>query len=104
MFYGTDYSDARIVWLDKSGRLVGNFEFPFTNSRLIAMGENGEAYLCGPTGARIKCVLAIPGVEKAQWEVFIENASRPIGGALVDGTLYVVSADGMLFALSPSQP
>jgi len=104
LFYGTDYSNARMVWLDKSGRLVGNFEFPFTNSRLIAMGENGEAYLCGPTGARIKCVLAIPGVEKAQWEVFIENASRPIGGALVNGTLYVVSADGMLFALSPSQP
>jgi outer membrane protein assembly factor BamB len=104
LFYSSDFSDGRVIWLDKGGRLVGNFEFPFTNSRLIAMGENGEAYLCGPTGSRIKCVLAMPGDEKAQWEIFIENNSRPIGGALVHGTLYVVSADEMLYALSSSQP
>ncbi len=100
MFYSSEFSDGRVVWLDESSRLVGNFEFPLVNSRLMAIGENGEAYLCGPTGARIRCVLAIPGVEEAQWEIFVQDASRPIGGALVPGTLYVSSADGMLFALS----
>ncbi|HLA08533.1 MAG TPA: PQQ-binding-like beta-propeller repeat protein [Anaerolineales bacterium] len=100
MFYSSEYSDGRIIWLDEGSRLVGNFEFPLTYSRLMAIGELGEAYLCGPTGARIKCAMAIPGVEEAGWEVFLENSSRPIGGALVPGTLYVSTEDGILYALS----
>jgi hypothetical protein len=84
---------------------VGNFEFPLTNSRIMAMGEKGEAYLCGPTGRRIQCVMAIPGVAEPVWDISIDDGSRPIGGALVPGTLYVSTFDafsekGALYALS----
>lgn len=101
----SEYSDGRIVWLDEQSRLVGNFEFPLTNSRIMAMGEKGEAYLCAPTGSRIQCVMAVPGVDKPVWDVFIDDGSRPIGGALVPGALYVsafdaLSAEGVLYALS----
>jgi hypothetical protein len=81
---------------------VGNFEFPLNNSRLMAIGENSEAYLCGPTGARIRCVMAMPGAEDPQWTIHLEDASRPIGGALVPGVLYVASSEGGLYALAPA--
>jgi ABC-type dipeptide/oligopeptide/nickel transport system permease subunit/outer membrane protein assembly factor BamB len=103
LFYSSEYSDGRMVWIDEQSRLVGNFEFPLTNSRLMAVGEKGEAYLCGPTGARIKCVAAHPGAEGPQWEVLLDDNSRPIGGALVPGTLYVSSENGFLYALSPNE-
>ena len=61
MFYSSDFNDGRVVWLDEQSRLVGNYRFPHGSSRLIAVGAKSEAYLCGPTGARIECVAAMPG-------------------------------------------
>jgi hypothetical protein len=69
----------------------------------MAVGKDSEVYLCGPTGVRIKCVSARPGSDSPQWEVFLDDASRPIGGALVPGALYVSSANGYLYALSPEE-
>ena len=99
LFYTSEYSDGRMVWLDEQSRLVGNFEFPLTNSRIMAIGEKGEAYLCGPTGRRIECVAARPGADEPLWDIYLDNSSRPIGGALVPGTLYVSADDGALYAL-----
>lgn len=106
LFYSSQYSDGRVIWLDEQSRLVGNFEFPLTDSRLLAIGENSEAYLCGPTGRRIECVMAQPGPANPLWSIFLDNASRPVGGALVPGTLYVTAQDGGLYAISTgeSQP
>jgi ABC-type dipeptide/oligopeptide/nickel transport system permease subunit/outer membrane protein assembly factor BamB len=103
LFYGSDFSDGRMVWLDEQSRLIGNFEFPFTNSRLMAVGEDGEAYLCAPTGARIKCVAALPGSEDPVWEIFLDDNSRHFSGALVPGTLYISTENGWLYALSPQE-
>ena len=103
MFYSSDFNDGRMVWMDEQSRLVGNYRFPHGSSRLIAMGANSEAYLCGPTGARIECVMAMPGAEEPFWSVFLDNASRPIGGALVPGTLSVAAEDGTLYALSTEE-
>ena len=100
MFYSSDFNDGRVVWMDEQSRLVGNYRFPHGSSQLIAMGAKGEAYLCGPTGARIECVAAMPGSEEPLWSIFLDNPARPIGGALVPGTLYVTAEDGTLYALS----
>lgn len=106
LFYSTDFSDGRMVWIDPQGRLVGNYRLSFANTHLVAVGEKSEAYLCAPTGARIQCVMAIPGVSEPQWSIFINDAMRPIGGALVPGAMYVAGYDsfyntGTLYALSP---
>jgi outer membrane protein assembly factor BamB len=100
MFYSSEFSDGRVIWLDAQSRLVGNFEFAHNYSRLMAIGKKSEAYLCGPTGSRIECAAALPGSEKPLWTTFLDNSSRPIGGALVPGTLYVSAEDGVLYALS----
>ena len=104
LFYSSEYSDGRMVWIDPQSRLIGNFEFPLNHSRLMAVGGRSEAYLCGPTGARIRCVAVLPGAEDAQWEIFIDDNSRPIGGALVPGTLYVPhQPTDSLYALSTTE-
>ena len=103
MFYSSDFNDGRMVWMDEQSRLVGNYRFPHGSSRLIAMGAKSEAYLCGPTGARIECVMAMPGSEEPRWSIFLDNGSRPIGGALVPGILYVTAEDGRLYALSTEE-
>ncbi|NUQ85958.1 MAG: TonB-dependent receptor, partial [Anaerolineales bacterium] len=103
MFYGTDFSDGRMIWLDAQGRLAGNFAFPYRNSRLMAVGEKGEAYLCGPTVVRIVCVMAMPGASDAVWSADIDAASKPIGGALVPGALYVAADGDSLYALSVNE-
>jgi outer membrane protein assembly factor BamB len=104
-FYGSEFSNARMVWVDKDGRLAGNYELSLSNSRLIAVGARGDAYMCGPTGRRVQCVAAIPGSTAPLWSVDLDDGSRPIGGALVPGTLYVstfdaLSEEGVLYALS----
>jgi hypothetical protein len=102
LYYSTEYSNGRMIWLDGQSRVVGNFEFPLTNSRLMAIGAKGDAYLCGPTGRRMECVAAFPGSTEPLWKIDLDDNSRPIGGALVPGTLYVSSENGFLYALSPS--
>ena len=104
LFYSSEYGDGRVVWLDAQSRLIGNFEFPLNYSRLIAIGKESEAYLCGPTGARIKCVAALPGLDDPEWEIFLDDDSHHFGGALVPGTLYVSTENGFLYALSPEEP
>lgn len=103
LFYSSEYSDGRIVWLDAQSRLIGNFEFPITDSRLFALGEGSEAYMCAPTGARIKCVVALPGMNDPVWEIFLDDNSNHFGCALVPGTLYVSTENGFLYALSPQE-
>jgi ABC-type dipeptide/oligopeptide/nickel transport system permease subunit len=103
--YGSDFSDGRMVWLNRQSRLVGNYAFTYRNSRLMAVGEDAEAYLCGPTGARLLCVMTMPGANEPIWSVSVEDRARPIGGALIPDTLYVSTFDipsqsGMLHALS----
>ena len=101
-FYGSEFSNARMVWVDKDGRLAGNYELALANSRLIAVGAKGDAYMCGPTGRHIECVAAIPGSTVPLWSVDLDNSSRPIGGALIPDALYVSTEDGVLYALSPN--
>jgi len=103
LFYSSEYSDGRVIWLDEQSRLVGNFEFPYANSRLVAIGEKGETYLCGPTGRRIQCVAALPGVSDPLWEIYIEDNSSPVGGALVPGTMYIATQNGSLYAISSGE-
>ena len=109
LYYSSEYTNGRMVWLDAQSRLVGNFEFPLVDARLIAIGENSEAYLCGPTGRRIQCVMVPPGAPEPIWSFDLEEGSKPIGGALVPGTLYVAVYDrfsetGTLYALSGGTP
>jgi hypothetical protein len=101
LYYTTPYSESRLVWIDESSRVVGNFLFPRINAHLVALGGRNEAYLCGTTGARLECVCAVVGQDEPLWTVMIDQPGEVAGGALVPGRLYVALEGDGLIALEP---
>ena len=105
MYYATSYSDGRMVWLDDQSRVVGNVRFPYTNAKLIAVGQKDEAYICSSTGASVICINIPPGTETPTWEFTIENTPAVIlGGAFVPDRIYLSLDKDGLYAIGTNQP
>ena len=92
-----------MVWLDSQSRVVGNFRLPNPNARLIAVGQEDEAYICGSIGLRIECVQAEVGLNEPAWKFDIEVDSEVAGGALVPGRLYIAVAEDGLYAFGSQE-
>jgi hypothetical protein len=103
MYYTTSWADARMVWLDSQSRVVGNYRFPYPGAKLIALGQNDEAYLCGSTGARVICINIPPGTDTPVWTSYIDNRAQVLGGALVPGRIYIALAGDGLYALGTNK-
>jgi ABC-type dipeptide/oligopeptide/nickel transport system permease subunit len=101
LYYTTQYSDSRMVWLDEKSRVVGNYLFPRVDATLVAIGEEDEAYLCGATGARVECINIAVTQQEPTWSITIDVPTDVAGGALVPGRLYVALEYDSLYALEP---
>jgi PQQ-like domain len=101
LYYTTPYTESRMVWIDESSRVVGNYLFPRINAHLVALGGRNEAYMCGTTGAVVECVCAAVGQGEPLWLITIDRSGEVAGGALVPGRLYVAIEGDGLFALEP---
>ena len=103
LYYATVWYDTRMVWLDHQSRVVGNFRLPNPNARLIAVGQEDEAYICGSLGLRIECVKAEVGLNEPTWTFDIQVDSEVMGGALVPGQIYVAVGDDGLYAFESQE-
>jgi peptide/nickel transport system permease protein len=103
LYYTTQYSDSRMVWLDEKSRVVGNYLFPRVDATLIAIGGEDEAYLCGATGARVECINIAVTQQEPTWSITIDVPTGVAGGALVPGRLYVALQYDNLYALEPAK-
>jgi len=105
-FYYTMFgSDTRMIWLDAQSRVVGNYSFLNPNPKLIALGEKGEAILCGSTTANTNCINVAPGMEEPTWEFSIDSDAPLLGGAITPGRLYVLLYNGLYaFESQENQP
>lgn len=103
MYYSTLFGDSRIVWIDKENRVVGNYRFPRIEASLIAIGGEDEAYLCGPTGARVECISVAVTQQEPTWSIMIDDAPDIAGGALIPGRLYIAITGDSLYALDQPQ-
>jgi len=102
-FYYTMFaSETRMIWLDAQSRVVGNYSFQNPNPKVIAIGEKGEAYLCGSTTVRVNCINIAPGPETPTWDISVESPAPLLGGAVVPGRLYLLLNDG-LYALESQE-
>ena len=96
MFYSTSWTDSRIVWIDNQNRLIGNYRLPYPSGKLLALGANDEAYMCGANGAKAFCVNVAPGAETAAWQIDITTRALVNGGVIVPGRMYVsIDKDGL---------
>ena len=102
-FYYTMFGQAtRMIWLDADSRVVGNYAFRNPNPRLIALGEEGEAILCGSVTVKVNCINIAPGAELPAWEISVDSPAALLGGAIVPGRLYLLLGDG-LYALDSQE-
>ena len=91
-----------MIWLDAQSRVIGNYSFQNPNPKVIAIGEKGEAILCGSTTVRVNCVNIAPGPETPTWDISVESPTPLLGGAVVPGRLYLLLSDG-LYALESQE-
>jgi peptide/nickel transport system permease protein len=100
LLFSSPYEYARLVWTDPDGQASQVTDFPYRLSRLIGIDADGLGYLCGvmdnEEGTECRAVYLNSSV--VAWKTLIDTYAPPVGGALVDGRLYVVTADGKLSA------
>jgi peptide/nickel transport system permease protein len=102
-FYYTMFArETRMIWLDAQSRVIGNYSFQNPNPKVIAIGEKGEAFLCGSTTVRLNCINIAPGSETPTWDISVESPAPLLGGAVVPDRLYLLLGDG-LYALESQE-
>ena len=102
-FYYTMFgAETRMIWLDAESRVIGNYSFRNPNPKVIAIGKNGEAILCGSVTVRVNCINIPPGVDDPTWEISVESPALLLGGAMVPDRLYLLLEDG-LYALESQE-
>jgi hypothetical protein len=101
MFYAPeDFGDTRVVWLDKTSRLLMNARIPSRQSRLVGIDQDSVTFFCSSDyGVSPKCYALELGAERPKWEVPITQGFEIVGGALAPGRLYVASGFGTLYAI-----
>lgn len=100
-FYGGDYFDTRLVWLDLKNRLLVNTRILDRQSRLLAIDRDSVAHYCSSNfSVNIICAAIQLGSDKPDWEVhLVEAGSGYVGGALVEGRVYAATGGGILYAI-----
>jgi hypothetical protein len=101
MNFTSGFQDARIVWADLKGNVLGQALFPQRPSRVIGVDGSSNIYLCGSNRQRgAECVAYSRGADEPSWSLELaRKGDVPIGGALLPGRLYVTTAGGVLYAL-----
>ncbi len=97
-YYTMQFGETRMIWLDAQSRVIGNYSFQNPSPKVIAIGQKGEAYLCGSTTVRVNCINIAPGADTPTWDISIESPTALLGGAIIPGRLYLLLTDG-LYAL-----
>jgi hypothetical protein len=103
LLYSGDFSETRLVWLDKSSRLVSNTNLRDFQSELIAIDENSIAYVCSNNlTVGVNCKAMQIGIEDPVWELDLGDNLQVMGGALVPGRMYITTNAGALIAVGKS--
>lgn len=105
VFYSSSFEFPKMLWADSEGAMLNVVDYPWSRDtgKLIGFGRDGAAYACGTNfraadGRMLECSRYSVDRASASWKLDLEPNGEPLGGALVDGRLYVVSAN-TLYAL-----
>jgi hypothetical protein len=74
---------------------------PTALGRMIGIDADGTAFLCGFARGRslLECRAVRLDSGTVLWKTELDTRAEPVGGALVEGRLYVAVEDGKLFAI-----
>jgi len=100
LLYTLDTVDASLIWLDKSGQVLGVARYPQREARIVAIDGRSTAYTCGRhRSGPAECRAFRSPSEDPLWELTLDKGSTVVGGALVSGRLYVTMEEGHFYAI-----
>ncbi len=109
-FYGTLFDYAKLLWTEADGSTLNVVDYPWTGptSRVLALDERATMYVCGNNasaqrGGLLECGAYSVNRPAATWKLSIEPGGLPLGGALVNGRLYLLS-EKALYAIADGEP
>jgi sugar lactone lactonase YvrE len=104
-----DDTRSRIVWAGEQGTPLGVYDLPIRDTRVIAVGNLGEQYLCGELeNERVRCDAIRPVTAVSDWSIELEvlvddgtfgDGPMVVGGALLQDKLLIATLTGRFFAL-----
>ena len=97
LFYGSEYTDTRMVWVDRNSSLRKNLAMPLRDSRLIGVDSRGNAYICASVATA--CYALGYDQDAPLWEVRLPPGGRNVTGSLTPDRLYLITDSGLLHAL-----
>ncbi len=102
IFFGTNFGNSRLAWLDRESRALANIEMRQARMRLLGIDAANRAYLCSTLG-QVLCVALDAATKDSAWEITAPGGANTAGGALAPGRLYVTTEDGWLHAIGDPQ-
>jgi hypothetical protein len=102
IFFGTNFGNSRLAWLDADSRALANIEMRQARMRLLGIDAANRAYLCSTLG-QVLCVALDAATKDSAWEIAAPGGANTAGGALAPGRLYVTTEDGWLHAIGDPQ-
>ena len=105
LFYQSPFDYAKLLWTEADGSTLNVVDYPWAGGTgyLVALGADGAVYACGSNGRSqlggvLECSSYLVDRPSETWKIELEPGGALVGGALVDGRLYVVS-DNALYAI-----
>jgi outer membrane protein assembly factor BamB len=102
IFFGTNFGNSRLAWLDAESRVLANMEMTQARMRLLGIDAANRAYLCSTLG-QVLCVALDAAAKDSAWEIMVPGGANTAGGALAPGRFYVTTDDGWLHAIGDPQ-
>lgn len=97
LFYGSPYTDTRMVWVERNSSVRKNLAMPLRDSRLIGVDGADNAYICA-TIATV-CYGLSYRQDAPLWSVRLPSGGTGIMGALTPDRLYLTTENGFMFAV-----
>jgi peptide/nickel transport system permease protein len=101
LLYSNGFEFLRMIWTDPKGNSPQVVDLPYRLGTFIGIDANGVGYVCGAPvkseGVECRAVQLNTGV--VLWKYIVDPKIMPVGGALVEGKLYIALQDGRVLAL-----
>jgi peptide/nickel transport system permease protein len=98
VFYQSPFDYAKLLWTEPDGSSLNVVDYSWAAGagRLVALGEDGAVYACGSSGRSqaggvLECSSYLVDRPAVAWQLDLGAQGVALGGALVDGRLYVLS-------------
>jgi ABC-type dipeptide/oligopeptide/nickel transport system permease subunit len=99
LFYSNEYTNTELHPIDfVTNKMLPTFGQRIVGSKLLGIDPESVGYICGDAFGTVRCLAVNLGDAVPKWTMDLKGVGVT-GGALAPGRLYLVTKDGLLYAL-----